>query len=120
AVGDGDENILQRIAGDDALIEQVVNSLFDGRDELARDGAAEDFVDDLDAAAALVLAVGRIVGERLDAQKHFAELPGAAGLFLVAMMSLSLELNRLAVCDLPRLGVDLEAAVLQLFQDQPQ
>ena len=57
---------------------------------------------------------------RLDAEKDFAELARAAGLLFVAMMPFGLAGDRLAIGDLWRLGVDVQAAVLQLFQDQPQ
>jgi hypothetical protein len=97
-----------------------VDALSRPRDELPRDRAAEDFVDDLQAGPPFLLARRRIVLQRLDAQEHLAELPGAAGLLLVAVVAVGLLQDRLAVGDLRRLGVDVEARVLQLFKDEPQ
>ncbi len=45
-------------------------------------GAAENFVDEFKSLAAF---------QRLDAQKDFAELPGAAGLLFVAVMAFGLD-----------------------------
>ena len=57
------------------LLHRLVHALLDRGDELARDGAADDRVDELEAGAAL---------ERLDAQERDPELAVAAGLLLVA------------------------------------
>ena len=54
------------------------------------------------------------------AQIDLAELPRAAGLFLVAVMAFGVGLDRFAIGDLRRLGVDVQAAILQLLQHQPQ
>ena len=56
-------------------------------------------VDELEARAAR---------QRLDAQEHLAELAGAAGLLLVAVVAFGLGRDRLAVRDARRLGVDLD------------
>src|SRR6201982_71395 len=75
AVVDGDPHILDRKAGERALGQNLPDALLDGRNVLPRDRAPDHVVDELEARAA---------SERLDAQVHLAELPGAAGLFLVA------------------------------------
>src|SRR5207247_604535 len=102
AVVNDDANVLHGIARDGALLEQIADAFFDGGDELAGDGAAEDFIDELEALAAL---------ERLDAQENFAELSGAAGLLLVAVVAFGVVQDRLFVRDLGRLGIDREPAV---------
>ena len=81
AVVDDHAHVLQLIAGDGAVFEHLAHAFFDGGNELARNRAALDFVDELEAAAAR---------QRLDAQEHFAELAGAAGLLLVAVMAFGL------------------------------
>lgn len=78
---------------------------------MAGDRAAEDFVDEFKTLAVL---------QRLDAKIDFAELPGPAGLFLVTVMSLGVHLDRLAIGNLGRLCIDVQASVGELFQDQPQ
>ena len=62
-----------------ALLHRLVHALLDRGDELAGDRAADDLVDELEAAAAL---------ERLDAHERDAELPVAAGLLLVLALGL--------------------------------
>jgi hypothetical protein len=59
----------------------------------ARDGAALDRVDELEAGAAR---------QRLDAQVHLAELAGAAALLLVAVVALGRPRHGLAVGDARR------------------
>ena len=78
---------------------------------MAGNGAAEDLVDEFKTLAAL---------ERLDAEVDLAELARPAGLLLVAVMALGVGGDRFAVGDLGRLGVHVDAAVLQLLQDQAQ
>ena len=93
AVVDDDAHVLQRVAGDRALGQHLAHALLDRRDELARDRAALDLVDELEARAAR---------QRLDAQEHLAELAGAAGLLLVAVMAFGRPRDRLAVGDARR------------------
>ena len=69
----------KRIAGDGAALQHLAHALLDGGNELAGNGAADDVVDELEAAPR---------AQRRDAQKHLAELAGAAGLLLVAVMAL--------------------------------
>ena len=99
AVVDDDADVLDRIAGDDAVVERLAHALLHRRDEHRRDHAALHLVDELEAAAAR---------ERLDLEEHLAELAGAAGLLLVAAVAFGLARDRLAVGDLGRLGVDLQ------------
>ena len=75
-------------AGDRAFGQHLAHAFLDGRDELARDRAAHDVVDELEARAAL---------ERLDAQVHLAELAGATRLLLVAAVAFGRPRDRLAV-----------------------
>src|SRR5690606_40380612 len=81
-------HVLQTETGNDAFIEHLPNAFLDGRNELRRDGAAHDFVDELEALPA---------PERLDAQEHFAELARAARLFLVSMVTFRRARDRLAI-----------------------
>ena len=78
AVVDDHAHVLERVAGDGAAVQHLAHAFLDRRHELAGDGAALDLVDELEAAAAR---------QRLDAQEHLAELAGAAGLLLVAMVA---------------------------------
>ena len=52
AVVDADAQVLQCKAGDRALGQHLAHAFLDGRDELARDRAADDVVDELEARAA--------------------------------------------------------------------
>ena len=67
----------------------------DRRDELARDRAAEDVVDELEVAAAR---------QRLELDLAVAELAVAAGLLLVAAVRLGRRRDRLAVGDARQLA----------------
>ena len=69
-------------------VEHLAHAFLDRRDELAGDRAADDVVDELEARAAR---------QRLDAQVHLAELAGAAGLLLVAVVAFGRTRDRLAV-----------------------
>ena len=64
-----------------AVLHRLGDALLDRGDELARDRAADDLVDELEAAAAL---------ERLDPHERHAELPVTAGLLLVLALGLGL------------------------------
>ena len=61
------------IAGEDALVQRLAHALLDRGNVLARDDAADDLVDELEAAAAR---------QRLDLEPRVAELAAAAGLLL--------------------------------------
>ena len=95
-----------RVAGEIPARARVLNAFFDRGHELARDGAAEDVVDELEVGAAR---------QRLHPYLAVAELAVAAGLFLVPAVRLGRRLDRLAVRDARRLQVDVDAeAALQL------
>src|SRR6185369_5213333 len=60
------------------LLDRLAEALLAGRDELARDGAADDVVLELEA--------GRVLGrQRLDVAAHLAVLARATGLLLVGV-----------------------------------
>ena len=99
AVVDDHAHVLQRKAGDRAGHEHLLDALLHRGHELMRDHAALGLVDELEAGAALA---------RLDAQRHLAELPGAARLLLVPVEALGLAGDRLAIRDARRPRVDLE------------
>ena len=61
--------------------EHLLDALLHRRNELVRDHAALGLVDELEAGAAR---------QRLDSQRHLAELAGAAGLLLVPVEALGL------------------------------
>ncbi len=79
AVVDDDPHVLHRESGDRAGREHLLDALLHRRHELVRDHAALRAVDELEARAA---------PERLDAQRHLAELARAAGLLLVPVEAL--------------------------------
>ena len=79
AVVDGDLEVDDRVAGEIAARGRLDDAFFDGGDEVARNGAAEDLVGELEAAAAR---------QRLHADLAVAELAVAAGLLLVAALAL--------------------------------
>ncbi len=64
-----------------AVLHGLVHALLDRGDELPRDRAADDLVDELEPTATL---------ERLDPQERHAELPVATGLLLVLALGLGL------------------------------
>ena len=112
AVVDADAQVLQCEARDGAFGQHLPHAFLDGRDELARDHAADHVVDELEARAAL---------ERLDAQVHLAELAGAAGLLLVAAMAFGRSRDRLAVRHARRARLDRDAvAIGDPLQHDPQ
>ena len=76
------------------------DTLFDCGNEVARDHAADDRVDELVAGAALL---------RLDAQPRHRELPVAAALLLELALGLGGAGDRLPVGDAHFVGVDLDA-----------
>src|SRR4029453_15492076 len=68
-----------RVSGEEATHPRVLDSFLDRRNELARNGPAEDVVDELEVAAA---------GQRLELDLAVAELAVAAGLLLVPAVRL--------------------------------
>ena len=112
AVVDDDAHVLQRKAGDRAAREHLLDALLHGRHELVGNHAALGLVDELEARAALA---------RLHAQRHLAELAGAAGLLLVPVKALRLRGDRLAVRNARRARVDLELVLARHpLEDRPQ
>src|SRR5690606_13088993 len=99
AVVDGHPHVLQRVSGDGAAGHDLAHALLHGGAELARVGAALALVGELEAG-----------GSRrwLDAQEHLSELAGAAGLLLVAVVSLRLAGDGLAIADARWPGLDLD------------
>jgi len=99
---DLDRDVLHPVAGQRPAVEQFLAALLDRRQELGRDRAADDVVDECEVVLRLVvgrahLLEPRLVRElrfellltldlarqRVDAQVDLAELPPAAGLLLV-------------------------------------
>ena len=81
AVVDGDFEVDHRIAGEITARRRLHDALFDRGYELARNGAAEDLVGELEAAAAR---------QRLHPDLAVAELAVAAALLLVASVGFGL------------------------------
>ena len=100
----------ERVAGEHALLHGVAQALFDGREEVFRHAAAEDFLGENHV-------VGLVLG--LEADPDIAELAAAAGLLFVAAVGLDLALDLLAVSDAGglELGLDAEAALELGAQD---
>ena len=100
AVEEPHADILDGIAGEDALGHLLGDSLLDRGDEAAGDRAALDRVHELEAASGLA---------RLDLDVAVAELAAAAGLLLVAAVCLGGLSDRLEVGHLRRVKLDLGA-----------
>ena len=106
AVVEHDAEVDDRIAGEVAAQPRFLDALLDGGNELPRDRAAEDLVDELELAAAR---------QRLHADLAVAELAVAAGLLLVPAVRLDARGDRLAIRDARRLEQHFDAeAPLQL------
>src|ERR1700675_4204945 len=103
AVEDGDSHVLHRESGERPVRDDLQDALFHGGHELSGDGAALDGVDELETGASR---------QWLHAQHHFAELPGAAGLLLVAMMPLGPGADGFPVRDFRWPRHDLELVLL--------
>ena len=91
AVEDGHLDVDHREPGVDAGLEGLLDAHLDRTHVLARDGAADDLVDELEACALLV---------RLGRQNDVAVLALAAGLALEEAIALGQATDRLAVGDL--------------------
>ena len=91
AVVEPHADVLDRVAGDDALLHRLFHALLDRRDEPGRDHAALDRVDELEWAGGIIWL------ERLDLDVAVAELAAAAGLLLVAAVRLGRAADRLLV-----------------------
>ena len=102
-------NIDHRIAGDNAFRHGLHNALFHGGSVLLGNDAAHNPVGEFETAAP---------GEGFDLQPGVAELPAAAGLFLLTPLHGCLSLDRLFVRDLRGLQVHFEPEFpLHLFHD---
>src|SRR5579859_5364739 len=103
AVEHGDAHVLHRKAGQRPTVDNLKDAFFHGGHELAGDGATLDGVDELET---------RTARQWLHAQHHFAELPGTAGLLLVAMVSLGFGADGFPIGDLRWSSHDLELVLL--------
>src|SRR5688572_13745896 len=103
AVVDDDANILQRKACHGAFDQRLPHALLDCRNELARDRAPDDFINELESLAAL---------QRLDSQKDLAELPGTACLLLVTAVAVGGPGNSFPVGDARWMRLDVHTVPL--------
>jgi hypothetical protein len=94
AVVDDHAHVLHRITGDRAAAQHLAYAFLDRGHELPGNRAAFHFVHELEAGAAR---------QRFDAQEHFAELAGAAGLLLVAVMAIGVRGDGFAIGDARRM-----------------
>ena len=94
---------LDRIAGEHARLHRLAHALLDRRDERARDHAALDLVDELEALADR---------QRLDLDVAVAELTATARLLLVAPVRARATADRLLVGHARRLERDLDAEAI--------
>ena len=105
-------NARERVAGNDAVLHGLLDTLVHGGDQRARNTAAHDLVHKL-------IAIARAVGpnERLHAQPAVAVLTGAAGLLLMAALVTCRTANGLAIRNADRhaLGHDF-GAILQTVE----
>ena len=103
AVVDRDAHVLDRKSGERPLAQHLTHALLHRREVLPGNRPAHHIVHELKARAA---------PERLDAQKHLAELSGAAGLLLVPAVSLGGPRDGLPVRDARRMSLDVHAVAL--------
>src|SRR5690242_6472264 len=89
-----DLEINHRVAGEITACGRFDNAFLNRRDEVARNGSAENFAGKLEAATS---------GHRLHANFAIAELPVAAALLLVPPLRIGLAANGFAVWNLRRL-----------------
>ena len=112
AVVNGDPNILHCISGDCAGGQYLAHSFFDRRYELVGNRAANDLVDEFETL---------VSRQRFDAQKNFAKLAGAAGLFLVTVVTFRLAGDGFAIRDAGRPSVYLDVkALFHALHDRAQ
>ncbi len=105
AVVDGDLEVDDGVAGEVAAGGGLDDAFFDGGNEVAGDGAAEDFVGEFEAAAAR---------QGLHADFAVAELAVTAGLLFVAAVRFGLAADGFEVGNLGRLERDF--SVVALFE----
>ncbi len=130
---DFDADILHAVSGNHAALQPVAEPLLHGGHEVARDRAAHDRVDPEEvvrlvvvnflhrgeAFLGCVLLDVRAGRQREHADVDLGELAASAALLLVAVAACGVCLDRFAVGDLWRLGVDLDlvAALEPLLDD---
>ncbi len=96
--------ILHGIAGNCAAFQHLANAFFHGRNELIGDGASHNLVDKFETAFSRHGLYSKI---------NLAELAGAAGLLLVAVMAFRRFGDGFAVRDARRLRVHLHIVLLR-------
>src|SRR5829696_2585309 len=108
AVAEAHLHVNHGVAGDIPAGHRLDDSLLHRRDELARDGAADDAVLELEA---------RTAGQRGELYPRVAELAPAAGLLLVAALGLGRACDRFHKGHLRRPRLDLDpVAILDALQ----
>ena len=120
---DFDADILNRIAGDDPLLEPLEKAFFNRGHEVAGDRAAHHGIDPqkivLARDSASILRCGKSFlggelfrigpfGEGINPRVDLGELPRPARLLLVAVASLGVGLHRFAIGDFGFLGFDFD------------
>src|SRR5581483_1773798 len=98
-----DPDILQRKSRKGTFREHLSYALLHRGDELPRNRASHHVIHELEARAAL---------QRLDAQEHFAELTGAAGLLLMPAVTFRGAGNRLPVGNAGRVRLHVHTVAL--------
>src|SRR6476646_2020466 len=109
SVVDGRAEVDHRIPGQETAKPSVLDSLFNCGNELTRNRAAEDVVDELELAAAR---------ERLELDLAVAELSVAAGLLLMASMRFGRRRDRFAIRNARKLQVHLDSESPLQFRDR--
>ncbi len=94
--------VLHRVAGNSAGLQGLAYAFLHCGNELVGNGAALHRIDEVESGPAR---------QRLHSQKHFAELPGAAGLLLVAVMAVGAAQYRFAVGHTGRMGFQLHVVL---------
>ncbi len=109
AVEDRHFHVHHRIPGEDAAFEGLFHALLDGRNKLFRDGAAMDFILELETLG----------GIRLHSQLSARVLAAAAGLLLVRVVVLGRRSNGFAIGNLrlADVGAHLELALHAVHDD---
>ena len=106
SVEEGDPKVHHRVAGQIASCPRLLDALFDGGDEPARDRAPEDLVDELKVLSAR---------QRRHLDLAVPELAMSAGLLLVTSVRLGSRLDGLAIRDSRQLEIHLDPeAALEL------
>ena len=96
---DDNANVVDRVTGNIACIQSVTDTFFYSRDEVVRNCAAFDFVNEFETGSAFT---------RFNAKIDFTELAGAACLLLVASVTFSTLSNGFTVRDARCTSVDFK------------